>query len=386
MDTPDESDPWSISKPALYRELQRSQQNDETIVLATIVNVEGSAYRRPGAKMLISADNESLGAVTAGCLEEPVVDLASTVREEERPQVETFDLMDDEWGLGLGCNGIIDILLEPVDASIEPVLAALHDRRPVTVVTAVRSDNPAVSIGARTVISTNGDVSNSHDRSQLPKSVVDAVKTTAETIQNSGKATICDISTSGGDVQVFIDSIEPSPRLLLFGNQNDVHPVSRFGRQVGFEVIVASARGSRSSSSDFPCAHEVYATHPTDIHELTDERTYVVLMSHNLLDDQLALESLQFAPDVPYIGLMGPQERFEQICDKLAKDGTAFTADQLERVSTPVGLDLGGGEPMQIALSIVSEVLAIHNERTGGRLKDKKGPIHDRVSIGTDGS
>lgn len=382
MDDPTETDPWSVSKPALYRELRRSPQDDEPAVLATIVDVDGSAYRRPGAKMLIAADGVSLGAVTAGCLEGPVVDLAATIREEGRPQLETFDLMDDdEWGLGLGCNGIIDLLLEPLDASIDPALSSLDDREPVAVLTAVEASDPTISVGDRTVINANGESLSSNDRNPLPDEVVDEVASTIAELRSAGKSASLDISTADGDVRVFVDTIEPAPRLLLFGNQNDVHPVSRLGRDIGFEVVVASARGATAADEDFPHAHEVVATHPTEIEELSDKLTYAVLMSHNLLDDQLAMESLQRSPDVPYIGLMGPRERFEQMLDELAEDGTTFTEDQLERVSTPVGLDLGGGEPIQIALSIVSEALAIHNRRSGGRLKDRGGPIHDRVSI-----
>lgn len=382
MSNPNDSDPWSVSEPALFRELRRTLKEDESAVLATIVDVEGSAYRRPGAKMLVPADGESLGAVTAGCLEGPVVDLAASVRENGRPQLETFDLMDDdEWGLGLGCNGVIDLLLEPVDESLDPVFSALDDRKPVIVLTTVESNNSLVSVGDRTVVDANGEPAPSSERESLPDAVVDEVVSVTRELRSEGKSATVDVSTGDGDVRVFVDSVEPAPRLLLFGNQNDVQPVSRLGREVGFEVVVASARGATAADEDFPHAHEVVATRPTDLPELADERTYAVLMSHNFLDDRLAFEALQESPDVPYIGLMGPRDRFDRIRDELAEEGTTFTEDQLERVSTPIGLDLGGGEPVQIALSIVSETLAIHNGRSGGRLRDKEGPIHDRVSV-----
>jgi xanthine dehydrogenase accessory factor len=108
-------------------------------------------------------------------------------------------------------------------------------------------------------------------------------------------------------------------------------------------------------------------------------------MSHNFLDDRLALESL-LDTDVPHIGLMGPRKRFERMRDEMADEGTALTDDQLARLSTPVGLDLGGGEPIQIAMSIVSEALAVHNDKSGGRLRDKEGPIHERASVAADQS
>jgi xanthine dehydrogenase accessory factor len=355
-------------------------------VVATIVDVEGSAYRRPGAKMLVADGGESLGAVTAGCLEGPVVDLASSVQSEGRARLETFDLMDDEeWGLGLGCNGIIDLLLEPLDGSFDPALSALADRESATILTAVESSDPAIAVGDRTVIDDHGERSPPEDRDPLPERVLDAADATIGEIRTTGNATSIEVEMADGTVQILVDPLEPAPRLLLFGNQNDVHPVSRLGREVGFEVVVASARGAKASEDAFPRAHEVVATHPTDLAGLTDELTYAVLMSHNLLDDQLAMESLLDAP-VPYIGLMGPRERFERVRDELAEEDVTLTDEQLARISTPVGLDLGGGEPIQIALSIVGEALAIHNDTSGGRLRDKEGPIHERSSVAVNDS
>lgn len=380
MSSTPESDPWSVSEAALYHQCRRRFADDEPTVLATIVNVEGSAYRRPGAKMLISPGEESLGAITAGCLEGPVVDVASQVLEEGQPRIETFDLMDDsEWGLGLGCNGIIDILLEPVDRSIDDALDSLESRNPVTLLTAAESNDADVSVGDRTIVNASGNQIGTSDRKPLPTDLVDDLKSSITDLRRSGGSTSIERSTDRGSVTVFVDYLEPIPRLLLFGSQNDIQPVSRIGRDAGFEVIIASSRGAQSSADDFPHAHDVLVTHPTNIADHADELTYAVLMSHNLIDDRLALESLLTGSNVPYIGLMGPRERFEEIREGLTVEGTTLTEDQLERISTPVGLDLGGGEPVQIALSIVSEALAVYNDCAGGRLKNKEGPIHERV-------
>jgi xanthine dehydrogenase accessory factor len=381
MSSGTDSDPWSVSEAALYRELRRRIETDERAVLATVVDVEGSAYRRPGAKMLISPDDESLGAITAGCLEGPVTDIAESVLEDGRPRVETFDLMDDtEWGLGLGCNGIIDILLEPVDSSLDHALARLERRDPATVLTVVESTDPAVSVGDRTVLDEHGDPASGSARRPLPEDVVAALQDAVEELGGGGSAAV-ERSTDGGTVTTFIDALEPVPRLLCFGNQNDVHPIARLGRDAGFEVVVASARGAQAAAADFPAAHDVVACHPTDVAEHADDLTYAVIMSHNMVDDQLALEALLTESPVPYVGLMGPRERFEELRDNLSDEGTHLSAAQLDRISTPVGLDLGGGEPVQIALSVVGEALAVHNGRSGGRLKDVEGPIHDRDSL-----
>jgi xanthine dehydrogenase accessory factor len=189
------------------------------------------------------------------------------------------------------------------------------------------------------------------------------------------------VESDTGKVTVFVDWLSPAPDLLLFGNQNDIHPVSRIGREAGFRVTVASARGAKADAEQFPDAHRVWTTRPPEIVDAIDdpERTYTVVMSHNFIDDRLALESL-LDTQVPYIGLMGPRERFEEMREEMAENGRTLTDDELARIATPVGLDLGGGEPIQIALSIVSEALAVHNGREGGRLKTREGPIHTRLT------
>ncbi|WP_416841479.1 XdhC family protein [Haloferax sp. DFSO52] len=376
MDRSPHADPWSVSETALYHSLRERFGSGEKTVLATIVDVEGSAYRRPGAKMLISADSESLGAVTAGCLEGTVIEDATHVFETAEPQLEIYDLTDDdEWGLGIGCNGIISILFEPVDKSIGAALELIGERKSATVHTVIDADDSAVSIGDRLVSGPDGTRVETETR-ELSDSVVAALDSS---VADDSRTSRAEVSTENGSVTIYTERIDPAPRLLLFGNQNDIHPVSRVGRDVGFEVVVASARGAKSSTDEFQYAHEVVSSHPTSIADYTDELTYPVLMSHNFIDDRLALETLLTDSAVPYVGLMGPRKRFEEMQTAFANEGQEFSDEQLERIATPVGLDLGGGEPVQIALSIVSEVLAVHKDRTGGRLKEKNGPVHERA-------
>lgn len=376
-------DPWSTTTAELYRELRERLDGNDSAVLATIVDVEGSAYRRQGAKMVIVPGDHSYGAITAGCLEGPVVNIASNVLDEGHPRVETFDLMDnDEWGLGLGCNGVIDILLEPLDNSLDDALDSVLNHQPVTVMTAISSSDQNIDIGDRAVFDTAQSSLGEFDRNQLPSGLISSASETITSLQASGGSKTVEIDTSTGCATVFIDHLEPVPELLIFGNQNDVHPVTKVGREAGFHVTVASSRGSRSDEADFPNANRVISTHPTDIDEAvrTPENTYAVLMSHNFLDDRLALETLLNETAVPYIGLMGPRKRFKEMQAEFDQEGVELSESQLQRVSTPVGLDLGADEPIQIAISIVSETLAIHHNRSGGRLKEREGPIHERVT------
>lgn len=369
-------DPWSVTQKHLRAGMRQLREVGRPAAVATVAAVDGSAYRRPGAKLLAPADGGNYGAVTAGCLEDAVLDIAREVIDTGRSRLETFDLVeddDDSWGLGLGCNGVIDLFVEPLDTGWDRPLAALGDGDSVTLLTAVEADS--VTVGSRTVV-VDGRRESIADRPELPAEVLDATEDAVEAIRGTGRTRLVE----AGGTRVLVDGLAPTPELLLFGGQNDLPPVARLASQVGFSVHVHSGRGAVDESS-VPAADTVTTGHPTAVadHVAHDEHTSAVVMSHNLLDDRLAVEALLRETAVPYVGLMGPRERFEELRESLAADGVTLTEAELDRVSTPVGLDLGGGEPVEIAFSVVSEVLAVSNGRAGGRLRDRKGPIHPRA-------
>ena len=372
----DDRQGWNATSLDVTRRLGELRERDATAALATVVDVEGSAFRRPGAKMVLTPDGNQVGAITAGCLEAPVATLAEDVFEESRPVLQTFDLMDDdEWGLGLGCNGVIDVFVEPLDASLDEALAKVAHGESTALLTVVESEAPDVPVGARATITRDGKASVSSGRPPIPADITDDLSDRSAECATCAKTTIREFTVDGQPVRVFVDGIEPPPKLLVFGGQPDTVPVVKLARDVGFRVTVATARGGHADPERFPGADEVVATSPTDLPARVDGRTNVVLMTHNLLDDELALSALS-ETDVPYVGLMGPRERFDTIREDLQSDGVDFSQKFLDRVATPVGLDLGGGTPMEIALSIISEVVAVEHGRNGGRLRDREGPIH----------
>lgn len=383
MGQDDTGDPWSVTEKDLRQQMRSLRSSGESAVVATVAAVEGSAYRRPGAKMLVSTGGENFGAVTAGCLEDPIVEFATEVLDAESPRLKEFDLMDDDgtWGLGLGCNGVIDLFLEPLDASWDRPLTELADRRPVTVLTVVESDHGTMPVGSRVVFDDAGTPHDATGRESIPDRVLDGLDTAIEQVHGTSETRTESAEVDGGRVTVMVDGLEPVSDLLLVGSQNDLHPLVRLAAEAGFHVTIHSPRGAVDEST-FPKADVVTTGHPSSLPDsvMADERTYAVVMTHNLVDDRLALETLLRETDVPYVGLMGPCERFEEIRDELDRNGAPLTQSEFDRVSTPVGLDLGGGEPVEIGLSIVSEVLAVSNGRDGGRLRDRNGPIHTRVS------
>jgi xanthine dehydrogenase accessory factor len=377
----DAVDEWDATDASLYGTLESCLSSRGDAAVASVVQVEGSAYRRPGAKMVVVGEGETRGAITAGCLEDRVAELARGVVETGEPTVERFDLTDDAdgtWGMGLGCNGVVDVLVEPVDASLRPALDALARKEPVAVLTALDADAPGVSRGDRTLLLPDAPAETAA-RPSLPESVVSALRDRAATLRAEGAAETLTVETDDGSVTVFVDGLAPVPDLLVFGHGPDVRPVARLGSEAGFRVVVASARGAKADPDTFPAADAVQSVRAPDAADaVTDPvHTYAVVMSHNFLDDRLALASLLDA-GVPHVGLMGPGKRFEEIREAMAEDGRSLDADELDRIATPVGLDLGGGTPTEIAFAIVSEAIAVRHGRDGGRLSESEGPIHTR--------
>lgn len=375
-------DNWSVPESDVFSSIRDLLDADRDGILATIVDVEGSAYRRSGAKMLIPEDGNGVGSITAGCLEDELLRLASDVLEDGSPRLESFDLMgdDDVWGLGVGCNGVIDLLLEPVNQTFEPVLDAYEGGNSVASATVIDSEDDVISAWTR--IHYHPDEGLTSSEGTLPEWFETSFSTVVESLVETGNSDTVIISGPDGDVTVFIDGITPPPTLVIVGTGHDVSPVVELGKQNDFRTVVVGFRGGTATQDRFPEADDVVSTSPADIRDAVDidGDTYVVVMSHNFIDDRLALDEFIKSP-AAYIGLMGPRKRFEEMLEAFEDEGRTFSKDELADVYTPIGLDLGGGTPYQIATSIVAEVLAVHNDRTPQHLKEREGPIHERVEM-----
>lgn len=374
---------WSVPESDLIGTIGECLETGQPAVLATIIHVEGSAYRRPGAKMLLPESGQGVGSITAGCLENELVDLAESVLAEGDTRIETFDLTgdDDIWGLGIGCNGVIDIMLEPLTDDYTPIVDAFEHGNSISLVTVLDDEQAISGRGLYQPQSNNGF---STIFGEVSTELIDRIQPLLETATNLGSAETLSVDNQ----EVFIDGITPPPRLLLIGHGHDVGPVVDLGNKNDFRVEIATFRGASKAADRFPDADEIHTTSPVAIaNDVTlDENTYVLIMSHNFVDDQLAFETVLETP-VPYIGLLGPRERFEEMVDSGGnEEGIEISAADVERIYTPIGLDLGGGTPYQIAHSIVAEVLAVHNERDIKHLRDRDGPIHERLSINSKAS
>ena len=373
---------WSVPTTTVMRGIRRTLDADGTGVLATIVSVDGSAYRRPGAKMVLSAAGNGLGSITAGCLEDEVRTLAEEVQEEGRPRLETFDLVgeDDVWGLGLGCNGVIDLLLEPVGEAYRPVIDAYEAGERVAVLTVLESDGTDLALGDRLQVAPEDFPLDGP--ADWPAWLLEDLGDPVADLLENGQSRTLTSERDGETVRVFVDAVTPPADLVVFGTGHDVGPVVDLAGTLEFRVTVVGFRGAEGLEDRFPDADRVITTRPADVTDALefDGDTYTVVMTHNFVDDQLVLEEL-LDTDVPYVGLMGPSERFERLLDVLAEGGDPVGDAALDRLYAPIGLDLGGGTPHSIALSIVGEVQAVEHGRDPGHLRDRKSPIHDRLDL-----
>lgn len=347
--------------------------------LATVVWVEGSSYRRPGARMLITDDGRWEGAISGGCLEGDALRKARQVMLDQEPIVVTYDTMDDganSFGVGLGCNGIIDVLIEPIDpASPQNPITLLKEftqTRDVRVLaTVLKSSNSPLQPGHRFTLT--------ETRKEL---IPDWLLPDMQEVYSLGKP-LTNVYTTpeGQQAEIFIERIDPGIELVIFGAGYDVVPVAKLARDLGWQVTVTDDCIAHLAPKRFPVATCVlHADREAVLDKLTlTNRTAAVLMSHNFNYDRAVLQAL-LATDVPYIGMLGPRKRFDKMQAEFEKDGLHFSPAAFSRVHAPIGLDLGAETPDEIALSIMAEIKAFFTKGEGGFLKDKSGPIHERLS------
>jgi xanthine dehydrogenase accessory factor len=358
----------------------------QRMALATIVAVRGSTYRRPGARLLVPEDGAPIGNISGGCLEGDVADMARVVLKEGQARLAGWDLTaddDDVWGLGLGCNGAIEVFIEPADQAVAVTHAlrtALDEERPIAVVTVLESpDRSAAAPGARIVVTEDGPVEGSLGDDDLDG----AATARAREALASGRSEIAAFEPS---VRAFVEVLEPPLRLVVCGAGHDAIPLVRAAAGVGWRVTVADDRPAFLSKDRFPDAHAfVRLDDPGDVaaDAPLDRRTFAVVMTHNYLRDRAYLRAL-LTTDVGYIAMLGPAARTYRLLGDLRDAGVELTDADLGRIHGPAGLDLGAEGPDEIAQAIIAEIVAVRHGRTGGMLRERPGPIHDRPRPGAE--
>ncbi len=363
-----------------------TRAGNTTAALATLVKVEGSAYRRPGARLLVTQRGLTVGAISGGCLEADILERAQEVMHSGQPTVVTYDTTTEEdivWGLGLGCNGVVHVLIERLELKSFPSPIAFlqkclgdKQRGVLATVFGVKGQGN-VKVGAHLMLNSSGIVACDIEEPTLTLDILTDVQAALRNERSSVKT----YPFLSGHVEVLIEVIEPPTSLMIFGAGHDAFPVAGFAQALGWDVTIVDTRANQVTLERFRMANRVILTRLETARErvLVNEHTVAVVMTHNYLHD-LELVKMLLPSPVHYLGILGPKDRAQRLLQDLCTEGIVYTEKQLQRLFGPVGLDIGADTPEAIALAIIAEIQAVIANRSGGSLRNRLEPIHHRLN------
>ncbi|HVU55412.1 MAG TPA: XdhC/CoxI family protein [Puia sp.] len=350
--------------------------------LATVVHVEGSSYRRPGARMLVTEDGRLTGAISGGCLEGDALHKALFAIQQQQNKLVIYDTTGEDdlkFGVQLGCNGIVDILFEPIDSRqphnpIQLLRELLRERRDAVLVTLFSSDRTGEHPG--TSLLYTGD----NIQTSLPEEYRDSVATDLRTALQDKTSHFKQYASLNG----FVEYLPTPPALVIAGAGNDVMPLVEITSMLGWHTTVVDGRPHHATRERFLKADEVLVARPHEVltRLRTDAHTLFVLMTHNYNYDIALLKEL-LQKGYPYIGVLGPRKKLDRMLEEIRQTGLTPDERQLSALHGPVGLDIGAETAQEIAISIVAEIKAILSRREGGSLRDDSRPIHHRPTDNT---
>ncbi|TDB66062.1 XdhC family protein [Arundinibacter roseus] len=350
--------------------------------LATVVRVEGSSYRRTGARMLVMDNGTWVGGISGGCLEGDALKRARLAIAKTTPSLITYDTTEDDAhqiGVGLGCNGIIDVLLAPIfpDEKNNPMAIlrrVITDHRQANVLLTITQLEGEVN-GLRAghmIRSSEMDETLSADFPELVPALPDAVE---DVLQNSRSATLSFLLSDGREIRFFAEFLPPELHVVLMGHQYDVYPLVRVLHEAGWRITLV-ANPQKIHREVAQLAQEIIAPEIFDP-SILDSYTAVILMSHDYKTDKRHFP-LVLASQTRYLGMLGPRVRAEKIFREVTEEGTLIKEQDMERIFAPVGLDIGAVTPEEIALSIAAEIRAVFSARQGRFLRQRPSTIHER--------
>ncbi len=339
--------------------------------MATLVSTEGSSPRATGSRMWVDAAGRIIGSVTiGGCVDARVIEASAQALADDAPELLRLELGDeDAWAIGMTCAGTIEVLIEPVDASSgdDAVLQALAlaraevDAGRVAVVVTPLAGDP------RRMVVTSDGVAGTLGTSALDATAMGE----ARSLMAGGASGVRVVDAGGTPVRLYFERHAPPLTLVVFGATHVAMPLVALGRVLGLRTVVVDGRDAFATRERFPDADELLVGMPSELagRMPLGSRSLVVLLSHDYKYDLPVLQAV-LASDAAYVGVLGSTRRARALLDFLASEGVP--PDQLGRVRIPVGLDLGGSRPEEIALSVLAEAIAVHHGRPGGPMRDRK--------------
>ena len=353
--------------------------------LATVVSVEGSSYRRPGARMLVTDDGMLTGAISGGCLEGDALRKALLVMQQQKPMLATYDTTDEDdakLGIQLGCNGIVHILIEPIDTAdknnpIELLKMVAGKRSNAVIATLFSLQNrKAEQPGTCMLLTEVGEVKGSFISNELQEQVLNDMRNTLQQNRSAIKEYITDTILTG-----FIELITPPVSLIVFGAGNDAISVMQMAAVLGWQLTIVDGRSNYATRQRFPLAQKIIVAKADSAlsHLSPDAKTALVLMTHNYNYDIAVLQQL-LPMQLPYVGTLGPKQKLDRMLQELKEKDIVVTPQQLQSIYGPTGLDIGAETSEEIALSIVAEIKAVMAGTHGASLRSKQQTIHAHIT------
>jgi xanthine dehydrogenase accessory factor len=362
---------------SIINAFEQSYHQGKSAFLATVVGTQGSTYRRPGARLFITDDGETVGLVSGGCLERDLVE-HTHLMPDDRPKIVTYDHTAAEdilWGFGLGCTGTVQVLIERLTPPHDPLTflaQCWRDRTPGVLVSIIQTEGDPTQLGAYLTLTADAiDV-----LGQSEPALIEAIVPDARSVLDCQRSMVKLYQLANCRVEVWLEFIEPPVPLMIFGAGQDAIPIAQFAKALGWHVTVVDCRANPLSHERFAMCDRVILTHRERLDAIAIQPgTVAVILTHNYYDDLEILRGLLPA-DLCYIGLLGSRQRTQRLLQELQQE-TPATAGQLAKLYAPVGLDLGAETPAAIALSIVAEIQAVLRDRPGNSLKYRNTSIHD---------
>lgn len=377
----------------------RSKKEGQIAALVQVVKVEESSYRREGARMLVYESGIFEGGISGGCLEGDALRKSQIAIAKRFPTVVVYDTTredENSIGLGLGCDGLIEVLISPIDPEdpfqIETLRKCLSGRKAHILVTLTHTSlkREGLHPGQTFYYKEYEENEENEESSGSEKGCGSLenfpyakhaeagafIQEQIALLKGSGRSRIVQYDQGDQSLRAFIEFFPPPIHLAVFGDNYDVYPLIRLAEALGWKISLV-ANLHKMSKSALASVDEIYAKDDSP-RPLIDERTAVILMAHDYRTD---CDNLARYADsaASYIGLLGPKKRFVKMEEELREKKILLKAK--EKIFSPAGLEIGANFPEDIAMSILSEISAVFSGKEGGMLRRRESPIHDRPPV-----